>query len=86
MRVTPRARKPAIGPGQEGSFAVRLAAPPVDGAANTALIAFIAESFGVSRSAVRILSGETARHKRLHIAGDAQALASRAASLYEAAP
>jgi uncharacterized protein YggU (UPF0235/DUF167 family) len=48
---------------------VRLAAPPVEGAANEALIAFLAAAFGVSKSAVR---GETAlrsRHKRVRISG-----------------
>jgi uncharacterized protein (TIGR00251 family) len=48
---------------------VRLAAPPVDGAANDALIEFLASAFAVRRSAVRILSGEKGRRKRVAIAG-----------------
>jgi uncharacterized protein (TIGR00251 family) len=69
IRVTPRARRNALGPMEEGVLAVRLAAPPVEGAANKALIAFLAEAFGVSRSAVRVESGERSRHKRVRISG-----------------
>jgi len=54
---------------EDGVLAVRLAAPPVEGAANKALIAFLAEAFGVSRSAVRVESGERARRKRVRISG-----------------
>lgn len=61
---------------------MRVAAPPVDGAANEALMAFIAKSFGVSKRAVTLISGDTARHKRLRITGDTATLASIAASLY----
>ncbi len=67
-------------------FVARVAAPPVDGAANAALIALAARTFGVPRRAVRITGGETARLKRLFIAGDAAALARIAASLYGTEP
>ena len=50
---------------------VRVAAPPVDGAANDALIAFLADALHVPRRAVRIVSGERSRQKRVAIAGDA---------------
>jgi uncharacterized protein (TIGR00251 family) len=69
VRVTPRARRNALGPMEDGELAVRLAAPPVEGAANKALIAFLAEAFGVSKSAVRAESGERSRHKRVRISG-----------------
>jgi uncharacterized protein (TIGR00251 family) len=69
IRVTPRARRNAIGPMEDGMLAVRLVAPPVEGAANKALIAFLAEAFGVSRSAVRVESGERSRHKRVRVSG-----------------
>ena len=85
MRVTPRARRTLLGPGTGAQFAARLAASPVEGAANAALLALVAESFGVPRRAVTLLAGETARHKRLAIAGDPAALAERAASLYGSA-
>ncbi len=47
-----------------------------------ALIALVAKTFGVSRGAVRITGGETARLKRLFVMGDPAALARIAASLY----
>jgi uncharacterized protein (TIGR00251 family) len=48
---------------------IRLQAPPVDGAANEELIRFLAERLGVPRAAVRILSGETGRRKRVEVTG-----------------
>ena len=48
---------------------IRLAAPPVDGAANAALVAFLAERIGLPRSAVTVVAGTTARRKRVAIAG-----------------
>jgi uncharacterized protein YggU (UPF0235/DUF167 family) len=48
---------------------IRLAAPPVDGAANAALIAFLAERLGVPRAAVTVVAGATARRKRVAITG-----------------
>jgi uncharacterized protein len=69
VRVTPRARRDAIGPATDGVLAVRLAAPPVEGAANKALIALLAGALGVAKSAVRLESGERARHKKVRIVG-----------------
>ena len=73
VRVTPRARKSAVTglvECAEGrtAIAVKLATPPVDGAANQALIAFLAVELGVGRSAVQIVSGEKSRHKTVRIA------------------
>jgi uncharacterized protein YggU (UPF0235/DUF167 family) len=64
----------------------RLNSPPVDGAANTALIVLAAKHFGVAKRDVRLIAGERARLKRLAIAGDAEALAKIAAALYQAEP
>ncbi|MBV9884721.1 MAG: DUF167 domain-containing protein [Sphingomonadaceae bacterium] len=69
VRVTPRARRDAIGPMADGVLPVRLAAPPVEGAANKALIALLAEALAVPRSAVRLESGARGRHKRVRISG-----------------
>jgi uncharacterized protein (TIGR00251 family) len=74
VRVTPRARKSAVTGLVEVSdgrvaLAVKLAAPPVDGAANDALIAFLAAGLGVGRSSVQIVSGEKSRLKMVRIAG-----------------
>jgi uncharacterized protein (TIGR00251 family) len=69
VRVIPRARKSEIGGEREGAIVVRLAAPPVEGAANDALIEFLAGLLDLPRRNVRILSGERGRRKRIAIAG-----------------
>jgi uncharacterized protein (TIGR00251 family) len=56
---------------------VRLAAPPVDGKANAALCAFLAQFCGVPRSAVTLLSGETSRAKRIRVDGASPAAVDR---------
>jgi uncharacterized protein len=48
---------------------VRIAAPPVEGAANDALIEYFADALRVPRRAIRILSGDRGRQKRVAIAG-----------------
>lgn len=82
VRVTPRASRDAFTAGTDAHFAARLAAPPVEGAANAALVPLVAKAFGVSKSAVTLIAGDTARLKRLAIAGDPARLAEIAASLY----
>jgi uncharacterized protein (TIGR00251 family) len=52
-----------------GAILVRLAAPPVDGAANDALVAFLAETLGVARRQVRIVAGHRSRDKRVEVDG-----------------
>jgi hypothetical protein len=69
VRVIPRARKTQCAGVRGESLLVRLAAAPVEGAANDALIEFFAGALGVPRRAVRILSGERNREKRVAIAG-----------------
>ena len=86
VRVTPRGGRNAIGPGTAEYFAARLAAAPVDGAANDALIALLARTFGVAKRDVTLAAGATARLKRLSIKGDSAALAEIAASLYGSPP
>lgn len=84
--MTPRASRDALLAGTSEYFAARLAAPPVEGAANAALVALVAKRFGVARRDVALVSGETARIKRLRIAGETAKLAEIAASLYGDAP
>ena len=84
VRATPRASKSALLPGTPEHFAARIAAPPVDGAANAALIDLVAKAFGVAKRDVTLIAGESARVKRLSIAGDPKTLAGIAASLYGA--
>ena len=50
-----------------GALKVRLTSPPVDGKANAALVAFLAEAFGVAKRQVTLLKGETGRAKQLRI-------------------
>jgi uncharacterized protein (TIGR00251 family) len=86
VRVTPRSARESLAAGTPEHFAARLTAPPVEGAANAALLPLVAKAFGVAKSAVTIVAGETARLKRLQITGDVTTLAQIAARLYEAAP
>ena len=80
VRVTARAGRNALGEIVDGVLAVRLAAPPVEGAANKALIAFLAEAFGIPKSDIRIDAGQQSRRKRVRILGLApDALAGRLA-------
>ena len=69
VRVIPRARKTEIAGTREDALLVRLAAPPVEGAANDALIEFLADRLHVARRAVRIVSGERGRAKRVAVSG-----------------
>ncbi|KTW00212.1 DUF167 domain-containing protein [Sphingomonas sanguinis] len=82
VRVTPRGGRDALSEGTDEHFAARLSAPPVDGAANAALVPLVAQHFGVAKRAVTIVAGETARLKRLHVAGDPHTLARIAQALY----
>lgn len=86
IRVTPRGGRDALEPGTPDHFAARLAAAPVDGKANAALLALVAKRFGVAKRDVTLIGGETARLKRVRVTGDPAALAQIAASLYAAAP
>lgn len=69
VRVVPRASKSEIAGEHDGALKVRIASPPVDGAANTELVKFLSKTFGVSRNAVEILSGHAARTKQVKISG-----------------
>jgi hypothetical protein len=72
VKVQPRASQDRVA-GQVGNeWKLLLKAPPVDGKANQACLEFFARGLHVPRSAVRILTGETSRHKRLEIAGVTQ--------------
>jgi uncharacterized protein (TIGR00251 family) len=69
VRVMPRAPRDGIEGVRHGRLVVRLTAPPVEGAANDAALRIIAKALGVPRSAVRLVTGETARNKVLEVAG-----------------
>lgn len=67
FHVQPRAQRTEVVGWHGDAIKVRLKAPPVDGAANEELVRFVAQRLGVSRSAVRIVSGRTSRRKRLSL-------------------
>jgi uncharacterized protein (TIGR00251 family) len=69
VRVQPRASRDALGGERDGALVVRLTAPPVDGAANKALLRFLARALGVAPSALRIASGAKGRDKRVSVTG-----------------
>lgn len=69
VRVTPRAGRSAVSGARDDALLVRLAAPPVDGAANEALIALLADVFDVPKRDVAIVSGHTSRLKRVEVRG-----------------
>jgi uncharacterized protein (TIGR00251 family) len=67
--VQPRASKTVVAGTHDGCVKIRLAAPPVDGAANAALVEFVAERLKIAKSRVRILTGLTSRRKVVEVAG-----------------
>ncbi len=69
LRVQPRASKDAIAGELGGALKVRLRAPAVEDRANEALVEFLAQLLKTPRAAVRILSGERSRTKRIEIRG-----------------
>lgn len=64
LKVVPRSRREGVeGPLADGSYKVHVHAPPVDGAANAAVIEALAKHFGTAKSRVRIVKGETGKNK-----------------------
>jgi uncharacterized protein len=72
VRVQPRASKDQVAGETGGALKVRLRAPAVEERANAALVEFLAQLLKRPRSAVRILSGERSRTKRVEISGVTQ--------------
>jgi uncharacterized protein (TIGR00251 family) len=69
IRVIPRARRTEISGRRGDAILVRLAAPPVDGAANDALIAFLADRLGVPQRQIAIARGGASRDKTVAVEG-----------------
>jgi uncharacterized protein len=69
VRVQPRARRSQLGEVRAGALVVRVAAPPVEGKANAAVCALLAERAGVPKSRVSVVRGAGAREKIVRFEG-----------------
>ena len=69
VHVVPRARRTEVAGPYGDAIRIRLAAPPVDGAANAELVRFLAERLGVARRAVEVAAGASARRKTIRVTG-----------------
>jgi uncharacterized protein (TIGR00251 family) len=69
VHVQPRATRSEIVGLHGAALKVRLQAPPVDGAANEALVTLLAERLGVTRRAVRVVAGASSRAKTVEVDG-----------------
>jgi len=69
IRLQPRASKTEIGEEIGEELKIKVTAPPVDAAANQALIDLLAEKLGCPRGAIQLVRGQTSRHKTVWISG-----------------
>lgn len=69
LHIQPGAKKTEVAGLHGEALKIRLAAPPVDGKANEALLKFVAETLHLPKSAVSLKSGQSSRHKVLEIVG-----------------
>jgi len=67
LRISPRASRDKVGELMGDRLKVSITAPPVDGKANAHLCALIAKQFGVAKSGVTVVAGETSRDKTVQI-------------------
>lgn len=69
VRVQPRASNSEIVGEYNGAIKIRLSAPPVEGAANEALVDLLAKRLGVAKRDVRIVGGLSSRNKTVEVTG-----------------
>jgi uncharacterized protein (TIGR00251 family) len=69
VRVVPRASRSEVGGEYDGALRVRIAAPPVDGAANRELTRLLAKTFDLPQNAVEIVAGNNSKNKIVRIDG-----------------
>lgn len=82
LYIQPGAKKSAVTGLHGDALKIRLAAPPVEGKANQALILFLSDALGIPKNAVELVTGETNRNKRVVIHGlAAEDIASRLLAL-----
>ena len=74
LRIIPRAHKNAIQGELGDALKIRLCAPPVEGAANAALVEFLSDTFSIPRARVQLLAGATSRNKRVLLSGCSSAV------------
>jgi len=91
VRLTPRSSRDALGPPEETAdgrrhLCARVRAVPEKGAANAALERLLAEVLGLPRSRVRIIAGQSARQKTVHVDADPVLLTPRLEAIAGAAP
>jgi uncharacterized protein (TIGR00251 family) len=73
VKLQPRASRNEIGEALGNELRIKVTAPPVDSAANEALVRLLAEKLGCARGAVLLLRGQTSRHKTVLVTGVAEA-------------
>jgi len=73
IRLQPRASKNEIGEAFGNELKIKVTAPPVDSAANEALVRFLAEKLDCPRASVQLVRGKTSRHKLISLQGLAPA-------------
>lgn len=69
LHVTPRASRNEITGWREDALCLKITAPPVEGAANEAIVKFLANALGVRRSQIELVSGGKSREKTIRITG-----------------
>jgi hypothetical protein len=74
VKVTPRASRNEITGLRDGVLSVRISSPPVDGAANDELVRLLSKALGMRRADMRLVSGQSSRHKVLEIDADEPAV------------
>ena len=67
--VQPGAKTTEVSGEHDGALKLRINAPPVEGKANAAVVAFVAERCGVAKNRVALIAGELNRHKRVAVQG-----------------
>ncbi|MBK7708380.1 MAG: YggU family protein [Acidobacteria bacterium] len=83
VRVVPRASRTEIAGELDGALKIRIASPPVDGAANEELIKFLAKQLGVSKSDVEIAGGKNSKSKSIRVRNVASDAVAKAINLID---
>jgi uncharacterized protein (TIGR00251 family) len=74
VRVVPRATRREVAGLHDGALRIRVAAPPVEGAANRELVKFLAKRFKIAQASITLMSGASSKNKIIRIANPGAAL------------